>query len=157
MEYVYEPLIVVFFLLITCGWFIGICITLYRRSSVNLHFRYLTFNETFTRRRSTRLSNHIYGRPILILSTTRRLVSNAIAFLQALQIKFCAIFAVLGFHATYINIKLQTFRDKLLIHFQRSSSAETSVTNCQQALRNIPEERRLHLHHAGSMKSRIKY
>jgi hypothetical protein len=32
--------------------------------------------------------------------------------------------------------------------------AETSVTNYQSTLRNIPEERRPHLHRGGSLKSR---
>ena len=31
---------------------------------------------------------------------------------------------------------------------------ETSVRNCHSTLRHIPEERRSHLHHGGSMKSR---
>jgi hypothetical protein len=35
-----------------------------------------------------------------------------------------------------------------------SSSLETSVTNCHSMLRKIPEERRSHLHHGGSLKSR---
>jgi len=33
-------------------------------------------------------------------------------------------------------------------HRQRSASPETSVTNYQSTLRNIPEERRSHLHRA---------
>jgi hypothetical protein len=33
---------------------------------------------------------------------------------------------------------------------------ETSVQNCHSTLRNIPEERRSHLHHGGSLKSRMK-
>ena len=54
---------------------------------------------------------------------------------------------------------LQTFRDNLPVPSSRVKidCPETTVINYQYTLRNIPEERRSHLHRGGSLESRIPF
>jgi hypothetical protein len=77
-------------------------------------------------------------------------------------------FALLECYAALIGSKLPTFRDDigsifkgqkqskktLILQDETDRLPETLVTYYQSTLRNMPEERRSHLHHGGSLKSR---
>jgi hypothetical protein len=80
--------------------------------------------------------------------------------------------AVLGYHAALSGSSIPTFRDNLFVPSSRPRSprrkpllgvlepwrcADTSVKNYHSALRNIPEQRWVHLHHGRSLKLHIYF
>jgi len=70
------------------------------------------------------------------------------------------IYALLGYHAAWSGDSVPTFRDNLsapswTLKTGPIACPETSVWNLHSKLRNIPEERRSHLHRGESLKSRI--
>jgi hypothetical protein len=69
--------------------------------------------------------------------------------------------ALLRYYTALSGSSVLTFRDNLLVPSSRVKKMgpigclETSVQNYHSALHNIPEERRSHSHHGGSLKSRM--
>ena len=78
------------------------------------------------------------------------------------------IFTLLGRYAAQIDSQLPTFRDNLSVSSSRikqlwplntgpTGCPETSESNYQPTLRNIPEDQRSHLHRGGSLRSSVRF
>jgi hypothetical protein len=102
---------------------------------------------------------HIVARQIRLCTTRIHVILQMFKILNITNV--VEIYALLGYYSAYNGNSLLTFRDILSVPsskvpwiWYREEVPKRRVRNYHCTLRNIPEERRSHLHRGRSLKSR---